>query len=130
MQQSLFNQHKIMQLSQILYNCLPQNLYNCLPQKLCNCLHQKLCNCLHHKLCNCLHHKLCNCLHQNLERNLQGVWGRATPTTLKTLPFRRAKMAVRCTLTGQSTGQRTIGELLLLKKPKKGYRQKVSQDNL
>ena len=37
-------------------------------------------------------------------------------SSTKILPFRRAKMVVKCTSAGKSTGQRTIGELLLLKK--------------
>ena len=37
-------------------------------------------------------------------------------STSKILPFRRAKMAVKCTSAEQSTGQRTIGEQLLLNK--------------
>ena len=33
--------------------------------------------------------------------------------------FRRAKMVIKCTSAGQSIGQRTAGELLLLKKDKR-----------
>ena len=40
------------------------------------------------------------------------------PPTSKILPFRRAKIVVKCSLAGQSTGQGTIGELLLFKKNK------------
>ena len=36
------------------------------------------------------------------------------PPNSKVLPFRRAKMVVKCTSAGQFTGKRTIGELLLL----------------
>ena len=36
------------------------------------------------------------------------------PYNLEKLPFRKAKTAVQCTLAGQLTGFRTIGELLLL----------------
>ena len=42
------------------------------------------------------------------------------PPTSKMLPFSGAKMVAKCTSTGQSTGQRTIGEQLLTP-------QKVSQ---
>ena len=41
-----------------------------------------------------------------------------SPPTSKILPFCRAKMVVKCTSTGQFTGQRTIRELLLLRKKK------------
>ena len=38
------------------------------------------------------------------------------PPASKILPFRRAKMIAKFTSAGQFTGQRTIGELLLLKR--------------
>ena len=46
-----------------------------------------------------------------------GKWGAEPSPTSKILPFRRAKMVVKCTSAGKDTGQRTntIGELLLLK---------------
>ena len=47
-------------------------------------------------------------------------WGGGYGTS-KIVPFRRAKMVVKCTSAGQFTGQRTIGYLLL---QKKGHRQK------
>ena len=47
--------------------------------------------------------------------------GAETSLTSKILPFRRAKMVVKYTSAGQYTGQRTIDDLLLLKK---GHRQK------
>ena len=50
-------------------------------------------------------------------RKLRGVWGEPPPTS-KFLPFRRAKMVVKCTAAGQSTGQRTTDELLLLEDKK------------
>ena len=37
------------------------------------------------------------------------------PPNSKVLPFRRAKMVVKCTSARQFTGKRTIGELLLLR---------------
>ena len=46
---------------------------------------------------------------------VKGHGGEAPPTST-ILPFRRAKMVLKCTSAGQFTGQRTIGELLLLKK--------------
>ena len=61
-----------------------------------------------------------------LRQNLRGYG----PLTSKNLPFRRAKMVVACTSAGESTGQSTIGEVLLLKKGEKATDKTVSQGDL
>ena len=61
-------------------------------------------------------------------RNLRGYVGEPLPNppTSKNFPFRRAKVVVKCTSARQLTGQRTIGELLLLQKRRQ--KQKYSQE--
>ena len=45
--------------------------------------------------------------------------GEPPPNLEIILSFRRAKMVAKCTSAGQFTGQRSIGELLLLNKGRK-----------
>ena len=65
---------------------------------------------------------------QQAGTKLKGYVGEPTLTS-KILPFRRAKMVIKCTSAGHFTGQRTIGELLLLKK-KRSQTKKGSQGSL
>ena len=49
---------------------------------------------------------------------VRGEWGWDTLPNLDNLPFRRAKTVVQCSSTGEITGPRTIGQLLLVKNKK------------